>query len=385
MDLNTNPENEDLLEKAREISTSVLAPNADNHDANAEFPRENFRTLVETGFTKLTLPIEDGGRDLYSDPITYIMVFYELAKGCGSTAMTLHMHNSVMFSLMKLGTEEQILRYRKFAKSGKIFASHAAEITTNAQWNRDISTIISKRNNQFFLNGEKYFCTMAGEADFYVIWALLENSLNTSEGLRFAVVDSKKEGFSIAHRWDAYAMRATTSHSMKYQNVQLDEEDIVGKAGDVDRIDLVPKFGLGYSAIYLGIGAAALEWTTSYAKKRKLKPDNVPIASYPQVQRLLGEMNISHESAKLMIQRAAWKLEKFSTEEAFLAINEAKYAASKASAFITDKAIQVLGGPGLFKDYPIERFHRDARAGLVMPPNSDRALASIAEYYLKEG
>ncbi len=383
MDLKLNKKNKDLVEKAKEISASVLAPNADNYDAKAEFPRENFHKLAEIGFTKLTLPIGDGGRDLYSDPTTYVMVFYELAKGCGSTAMTLHMHNSVLYSLMKLGTEEQILRYRRFAKKGKIFASHAAEITTNAQWNRDVSTIISKRKNQFFLNGEKYFCTMAGEADFYVIWALLENSLNTSEGLRFAVVDAKNEGFSIVRRWDAYAMRATTSHSMKYENVELNEEDIVGKAGDVDRLDLVPKFALGYSAIYLGIGAAALEWTTSYAKKRKLKPDNVPIANYPQIQRLLGQMNISHESAKLMVQKAAWKLEKFNTEEAFLAINEAKYAASKASASITDKALQVLGGPGLFKGYPIERFHRDARAGLVMPPNSDRALISIAEFYLK--
>ena len=112
---------------------------------------------------------------------------------------------------------------------------------------------------------------MAGEADFYVIWALLENSKNTSEGLRFAVVDSKNKGFSIVRRWDAYAMRATSSHSMKYENVKLNEEDIVGKAGDVDRLDLVPKFALGYSAIYLGIGAAALDWTISYAKKKKIK------------------------------------------------------------------------------------------------------------------
>ena len=118
-------------------------------------------------------------------------------------------------------------------------------------------------------------------------------------------------------------------------------------------------------------------------KKRKLKPDNIPIASYPQIQRLLGKMNISHEAAKLMVLKAAWKLEKFNTEEAFLAINEAKYAASKASASITDNAIQVLGGPSLFKKYPIQRFHRDARAGLVMPPNSDRALISIAEFHLK--
>jgi alkylation response protein AidB-like acyl-CoA dehydrogenase len=383
MDLKLKNKNKDLVDKAKEISTNILAPNADKFDSNAEFPRNNFDKLAEIGFTKLTLPIEDGGRDLYSDPTTYVTVFYELAKGCGSTAMTLHMHNSVLFSLMNLGTKEQIHRYKKFAKEGKIFASHAAEITTNAQWKRDVSTIISEKNKEFFLNGEKYFCTMAGEADFYVIWALLENSKNTSEGLRFAVVDSKNKGFSIVRRWDAYAMRATSSHSMKYENVKLNEEDIVGKAGDVDRLDLVPKFALGYSAIYLGIGAAALDWTISYAKKRKLKPDNIPIASYPQIQRLLGKMNISHEAAKLMVLKAAWKLEKFNTEEAFLAINEAKYAASKASASITDNAIQVLGGPSLFKKYPIQRFHRDARAGLVMPPNSDRALISIAEFHLK--
>ena len=129
----------------------------------------------------------------------------------------------------------------------------------------------------------------------------------------------------------------------------------------------------------LGAGAAAYEWVLDYARNRKLKPDNVPITSYQPIQRLIGEMKIELEKGLLMIQRAAWTLKTFGAEEAFPAISAAKFTAAEASASITDKAIKIAGGSGLLRDYPLERYHREARAGLVMPPNSEKCLDTVAK------
>ena len=236
------------------------------------------------------------GKALWSDPVCYAMVFHELGKGCANTAMTLHMHSSILYFLLTLSDEEQKHRFAEAAQNGAIFGSHAGEAASSPQWNRTISTRARREGDEYVVNGKKHFCSMAGEADYYVLWCLLEGVEELKTGLRWAVLDKNLKGITIASRWNAFAMRGTASHSLAYENVRVPVRNIVGTGEDILQPDFVPRFGLGYAAVYLGAGAAAMDWIVDYALKRKLLPDNLPIASYPAIQRQIGEMKIAFET-----------------------------------------------------------------------------------------
>lgn len=379
MDLTFNPKNLDLLERAKELAREALSPRAGEYDREGKFPRESFDDLIREGFTRLTLPENLGGRDLYSDPVSYVMVMHELAKGCTSTAMLLHMHNSITHFLLTLGTPAQGERVAALVREGKIIASHGGEAGTSTQWNRKLDTRAERVGDGYAINGHKVFCSMAGEADYYTLWCQVGRDPDVRKSLCFLFCPADHPGFTIDKEWNSYAMRGTVSHAIRIENVKVPAEALFGKGGDPLRPDITPKFGLGYSAVYLGAGAAAFEWALSYARERKLKPDGVPIASYFPVQRQLGEMKIALEKALMLLQKAAWTLGTQGPEAALQPISAAKYASSEAAAFITDKAIKVAGGPGLLRDYPLERLHREVRAGLVMPPNSEKCLDITAK------
>ncbi len=384
MDLRTNPKNEALIDRARDLARNVLAPLADQYDREQRFPRKSFDALIREGFTRLTLPVSYGGLALWRDPVCYTMVFHELGKGCANTAMTLHMHCTILYFLLTLSDEEQKDRFAGAAANGAIFGSHAGEASSSPQWNRTVSTRARKEGDEYVINGRKYFCSMAGEADYYVLWCLLEGFEKLQTGLRWAVVDRNLPGITIPDRWDSFAMRGTASHSLDYEDVRVPEHNFVGSGEDILQPDFVPRFGLGYAAVYLGSGAAALDWIVDYSLKRKLLPDNVPIASYPAIQRQIGEMHIALQTALIMIHKAAWVLETRGAEQAIPCINEAKYSASEAAAFMTEKALRIAGGPGLLNDKPLQRFHRDARAALVMPPSTEKCLQMAANYVLNQ-
>ncbi len=384
MDLRIPPKNEALIARARKLAREVLAPRADQYDREERFPRESFDALTGEGFTRLTLPESHGGRALWSDPVCYAMVFHELGKGCANTAMTLHMHSTILYFLLALSDEEQKKRFAGAAQGGAIFGSHAGEASSSPQWNRTITTRARKEADAYVLRGQKYFCSMAGEADHYVVWCLLEGTEDLKSGLRWAVVDKNLEGITIPSRWNAFAMRGTASHAMAYEDVRVPARNIVGRGEDILQPDFVPRFGLGYAAVYLGTGAAAMDWVVDYARTRVLQPDGAPIARYPAIQRQIGEMKIALETARITIQKAAWILEDQGAEAAVPFINEAKYTASEAAAAMTEKALKIAGGPGLLHDKPLQRFHRDARAALVMPPGAEKCLQMASNAVLSQ-
>jgi alkylation response protein AidB-like acyl-CoA dehydrogenase len=374
LDFGVNPNYQDLVDRAKTYAKEMLAPRAQGYDQEGRFPRENFEDLHKEGFTAITLPEHLGGRDLYSDPSAYSTVLYELSKGCTNTAMLFHMQSSIIHVLSLLGTQEQAARYAQAIHDGKIFASHASENTSSLHGKMVMDTNAKRAGGKYLINGRKYFCSMAGEADYYVLWCQLEDEPDLSKSLYLFVVPSEAPGLKIDKEWNSFAMQGTMSHSMIYEDVEVAGDDIVGKGGDPIRPEVLPKFGYGYSAVYLGAGGGAFDWVVEYAKNRKLQPDNVPIATYPPISRQIGEMKIALDGALLMVQRAGWMMGTQGAAAAYGAINEAKFTAAETAAMITEKAIKIAGGPGLMRDFPLQRFHREARAGLIMPPNTEKCL-----------
>ncbi len=384
MKLTIESKNKVLYERAKVISKEILAPRAHVYDREAKFPRENFDDLIREGFTCLTLPGEYGGPDLYSDPVTYVMILFELSKGCVNTALLLHMHNSITHFLITLGTSDQKKHIADLVNDGKIIASHGGESGTSTQWNRKLDTRAELVDGKYVINGRKVFCSMAGEADCYTLWVQVGDDWDVRKSMCFLLCPADHPGFTIDNKWNSYALRGTVSHGIKIENVDVPANCLIGKGGDPIRVDITPKFGLGYAAVYLGVGAAAYEWALEYSRNRRLKPTNNPISSYQPIQRLLGEMKIEMEKALLMVQRAAWTLQAFGAEEAYPLISAAKFSASEASASITDNAVKLAGGAALLEDHPLERLHREARSGLVMPPNSEKCLDTVAKSVIEK-
>ena len=382
MEFQLHPKYRDIVERARELARDMLAPRAAAYDREGRFPRENFSDLAREGFTILTLREDLGGRRLLEDPASYGMVLYELAKGCPSTALAFHMHSGMVHVIMTLGNQEQRKRFAEDFRAGKIIASHGSEATSSLRKKMVMDTRATPHGSGYRVNGRKWFCSMANGADYYVIWCQLGEEEDLAKSMALLVTPAGAPGLRVDKAWDSGSMRATASHSMIYENLEIPASNLIRQGGDPLRENLLTKFAYGYAAVYLGSGGATLDWVLDYARHRTLKPDNVPISTYPTVQRLIGEMNIALEGAILLVQRAGWILGAQGPEAAYSAVHAGKYAAAEASALITERALKVVGGPGLLREHPLERFHRDARAGLVMPPNSETCLENIARSLL---
>jgi len=205
---------------------------------------------------------------------------------------------------------------------------------------------------------------------------MLQGTSRIREGLVSAVVPRGTPGVAVVETWNSMAMRATASHSMTYQDGFVREDDIVGSPGVVFTSGLGAEYAVGYAAIYLGVAEAAYEFTRDYARTRVIRPDTQPIGHSPVIQRYIAEMSVALEAARLMSARAALTSRPGASDRIF-AISQAKYLSAETAIKVTDLALRVCGGRGLLKDYPLERYYRDVRAGLVMGPSTDFLLLNI--------
>jgi alkylation response protein AidB-like acyl-CoA dehydrogenase len=376
MELTLPPDEQELVNLISRLAHERFAPRAARYDAENLFPAENYADLREHRLMDLTVPKEYGGKGVSS--LAYCLAMHEMAKGDSSTALTFNMHATIMTIIAHIATPEQKARYfAEVVNRGAIFASIGSE--PNASPNASkfyIETSLTKAPGGYRLNGTKYFCSFGNAADYYFIYAMLEGTNRIREGLVSAVVPRGTPGVSVVETWNSMAMRATASHSMTYQDGFVREDDIVGSPGVVFTSGLGTEYAVGYAAIYLGIAEAAYEFTRDYARTRVIRPDTQPIGHSPVIQRYIAEMSVALEAARLMSARAALTSRPGASDRVF-AISQAKYLSAETAIKVTDLALRVCGGRGLLKDYPLERYYRDVRAGLVMGPSTDFLLLNI--------
>ena len=185
----------ELLDAVRKLTRESLAPRAALYDASASHPKENWGDLREHGLLALTIPRAHGGLEL--DPLTYIMVLEEIAKGCANTAMTLHMHCSVQRFIKEMGTQEQrATLFREVVEDGKLFGSWGSEPPVSLGRNLLVETSIEPMDGGYIINGVKHFCTMAGAASYYMTWCALSVSGDMNTSLVMAFVPANSPGHS---------------------------------------------------------------------------------------------------------------------------------------------------------------------------------------------
>jgi len=370
------PAQQSLVDRVDRLTRERIAPRAAEYDQAGQNPVESWRDLWRAGFLAAAIPEAYGGLGL--DMSTYIAAIRTIARGCASTAMTVHMHSTVLRFIGALGTDAQQRRYfDEVTSHGRLFGSWGSEPAVSLSRTFLMETVIREDGAGFVVDGIKYFCTMALGASHYMVWCALDGGTDMSKSLVLALVPADAPGIATDGKWNTLGMRATYSPSVTFTGVRVDREAVLGDPGAAIRVGVVESFALGYAAVYLGIAEAALAFAIDYAKKRVVKPENMAVAQDPAVQRHVGELSAHLDAALLVLADSAARWEAADVIDRGVLANRAKYLATEAGLDVTSKVIQLVGGRGAYKDYPAERAFRDLRTSTLMPPTVDRMLEGI--------
>ena len=367
-----------VLAAAARLAREELAPRAAEYDREAKNPVESWRSLGRGGFLAVAIPRAHGGLGL--DMPTYVGVIRTLAGGCASTAMTLHMHSTVMRFIDALGTDAQRRRYYpEVVRHGKLFGSWGSEPAVSLSRTLLMETAIREMGDGWTIDGVKHFCTMALGASYYMVWCALDGGTDMGKALLLTLVPADAAGMTTDGVWDTLGMRGTYSPSVTFTGVRVPADATLGQPGSAVQVGVIEAFALGYAAVYVGIAEAALAFAVDFLRKRIVKPDNVSVAQDPTVQRHVGELAVRLDAARLVLEQSAAAWGGADIVERGLLANRAKYLASEVGLEVTSRVIQTVGGRGAYRAFLAERAFRDMRTATLMPPTADRMLETIGK------
>lgn len=373
-----SPAQKAILARVDQLTREQIAPRAAEYDAAGANPIDSWRVLGRDGFLASCIPTAYGGLGL--DMPTYIGVIRTIARGCANTAMTVHMHSTVMRFIDTLGTEAQKRRYfAEVVEHGRLFGSWGSEPAVSLSRTFLMETVARQDGDHYVVDGVKHFCTMALGASRYMVWCALEGGTDMGKALLQVLVPADAPGIATDGKWNTLGMRATFSPSVTFTGVRVAKDAALGDPGTALRVGVVESFALGYAAVYAGIAQGALAFAIDYAKQRIVKPENIPVAHDPVVQRHVGELAAQLDAALLVLADSAERWEAADVQERGVLGNKAKYLATEAGLAVTSRVIQVVGGRGAYKDFPAERAFRDLRTSTLMPPTVDRMLEGIGK------
>lgn len=357
MDFALNEEQLELQEMVREFVEKEITPYAAEMDAENHMRDGLIDKANEMGLLNVIVPEELDGPGL--DSISVATIYEELGKGCAGVATSLAANSLATVPVLLAGTDEQKKMYCDILNNGGLAAfaltepgagSDAGGVSTRAVHNKEECT--------YTLNGTKMFITNGGLAEIFLVFA---NTRKTGgiRGLTAFIVPKDTPGFSVGKKENKMGIRPSNTTELVLQDVVIPESYRVGREGEGFRIamntlDSARPF---VGAVSVGIAQAALDCAVKYAKERR--QFGQPIASFQMVQGMLADMAMKVETARLMVQKACWMRDQgmeFSKEAAM-----AKCYAADTAMQVTTDAVQVMGGYGYTKEYPVEKMMRDAK------------------------
>ena len=375
-----------LSEKHRVVRRSVrrfcereLQPIAKEIDHETRFPWEVVEKMGRLGYFGIQVPKELGGADM--DSLSYAIIVEEISRVCAGLGLCVTVHNSVaVYPILAFGSEEQKAEWvPPLARGEKIGAFCLTEPNAGSDATGIESTAI-KDGGSYVVNANKVFVTNGGVADTCLIFVQTNPGADRKEA-SVVIAERGTTGFVVGDLEDLSGMRANPVSSIRLYDCRVPLKNLLGKEGQGLRIGLtaLDTGRMGIAAQSAGIGQAALDESLGYARQRR--QFGVPIAKHQAIQSMLAEMATLVDASKLMTYRAAAFRDKgkpFSQESAM-----AKLFASEASSKITDMAVQIHGGYGYSKSYPVERYYRDARVTRIYEGTSEIHRMVIARGLLK--
>jgi len=380
MDFTFTEEQKMLRTMVRDLALNEIEPQAAKVDEEAMFPETNVRKLAELGMMGIPFPEKYGGAG--SGPIEFAIVVEELARVCASTS-TIYFVTAGLAGkpIYKFSNEEQrkrltvpIARGEKLSCFGLTEAGAGSDATA-------IQTTATRKNNGYVLNGSKIFITNGKEADIAIVFATIDKELK-HRGITAFVVEKGTPGFSIGKLEHKLGIRGSSTAELVFEDCFVPEENRIGAEGEGFKIAIsaIDSSRISVAAQALGIAQGAFDKAIAYAQERK--QFGKPISNLQAIQWMLADMATRIDAIRLMVYRAA------ALEYAGLPfIKEscmAKLLASEVAMFVCDRAIQIHGGYGYVKEYPVERYFRDARICGIYEGTDEMQRMTIARSLLTE-
>lgn len=368
-----------LQQMYKEFAEKEIKPFAAEVDETEEFPRKNVDKMVKAGFMGIPFAKEYGGEG--GDTLGYIMAVEELSKVCATTGVILSAHTSLgTYPIEHFGTEQQKQKYLKDLASGKklgAFGLTEPNAGTDASMQQ---TMAVKQGDKYILNGSKVFITNGGEADTYVVFAMTDKSKGT-KGISAFIVEKGTKGFSFGPHEKKMGIRGSATCELIFEDVEVPEENLLGQEGKGFKIAMNTLDGgrIGIAAQALGIAAGALDETISYVKERK--QFGRTISQFQNTQFQLADLANAVEAARLLVYRAA--ATKDAGQTYTVAAAHAKLFAAETAMKVTTKCVQLFGGYGYTRDYPVERMMRDAKITEIYEGTSEVQRMVISGSLLK--
>ncbi len=351
----------------REFSRKVVAEKAMERDRTKEFPIENLKQMAELGLMGMMIPFDYEGSG--ADTVSYVLALSEIAYSCASTAVVMSVHNSIVCeSIYKYGTDEQKEKYLKPLASGQHIGAFALT-EPNAGSDPATQSALAERDGDFYvINGTKRFITTGKNSDLVIVTAKTAPE-KRHKGISAFIVSKENPGLKIGHIEDKLGLRASDTVDLIFEDCRVPAGDIIGKEGDGFNIAMkgLDCGRIGIAAQSIGLARAALDASVDYAKNRE--QFGRAISKFQGLRWMIADMATELEAARQLTFSAAImkdKGEKFTSQASM-----AKLFASEMVNRLTAMAIQIHGGYGYTKEYPVERFYRDARVFTIYEGTSE--------------
>ena len=356
MDFSLTKEQEMLKKLSAQFAEEELEPVAAEIDAEHRFPEENFAKMAKVGFTGIGVPEQYGGSG--GGMLEKVIAVSEFAKKCMASAATLSIHLIAPHTILDFGTEEQKQKFlRPLVDGSKIgcFGLTEPGAGTDAS---GVKTTAKLDGDHYVLNGQKVFTTNSGFADTFIIFAYTDKSAGT-RGMSAFIVDRDSEGLTVSKDIPRMGIRAASNAEVALVDVKVPKENLIGREGMGYKIAMGALAGgrIGIGAQSVGIAQGALNEAIKYVKERK--QFGKPIAKFQNTQFLIAALQTKIDAPRLMVWRAA-KAKDDHENFAPLAA-QCKLFASDVAVEVTRGAVQMLGGYGYSREYPVERMYRDAK------------------------
>ncbi len=380
MDFSLNQNQKMIRDMVREFAANELEPIAAQIDESREFPYETMKKMGELGLLGVVVPEEYGGAGM--DFTSLAIIIEEISRVCASTGVITAVNNSlVAYPIYRFGTEEQRKKYLPDLCSGRKIGAIGITEPNAGSDPASMETTAVLEGDHYKLNGTKCWITNAEAAGVFVVFAYTDPSVR-HKGMSAFIVEKDFPGFSIGKHENLMGIRATGNAELVFDDCLVPRENLLGEEGagfkivmhtlDVSRIDI--------GAQGVGIAQGALDAAVKYSKERA--QFGKPICEFQMIQDMLAEMATKVDAARLLVYRAATMkdagVERFTREAAM-----AKYYAAGVAVDVTRMAVQIYGGYGYSKEYPVERMYRDAKIIEIYEGTSQIQKIVIARNVLK--
>jgi butyryl-CoA dehydrogenase len=379
VNLELNEEQKLLQKSVREFAETEVRPLAKELDETGRFPRDLFKKAAELGLTGVAFPEAEGGAGF--DHTAYTIVIEEISRCCASTGVILSVQNSLFCDpIHRFGTEAQRKKFLlPFTRGEKIgcYALTEPQAGSNAA---ALQTKAVRKGDKYVINGTKAWITNGGVADAAIVYVNTDPAQG-EKGITAVVVEKGTPGFRVGKEEKKLGINATACSELVFTDCEVPEMNRIGKEGEGYKVALSTLDGgrIGIASQATGIAQGAFEAALKYAQERMAFGH--PIAQFQAIQFMLADMATELDAARLLVRKAAWKQDsgsRFSLEAA-----TAKLFASEMATRVTHKAIQIHGGYGYSREYPVERAYRDARITEIYEGTSEIQRLVIASWVLK--